>query len=793
MATKLQEQISCYHCGETCAETIIPFEDKSFCCEGCKMVYQLLNQHELCEYYDLNKNPGLSQRIKVRKDKFAFLEDPGIEQQLIHFKDATNTHVNFYLPHIHCSSCLYLLENLHKINTGVIKVTVQFTRKEVDVIFDHTKISLRGVAELLTSIGYEPYISLQQLNKAKPRIPRTMIYQLGVAGFCFANIMLMSFPEYLGLEHAEKNLQYAFRYLNLILALPVLLFSAQPFYNSAWKSLKHRFLNIDAPIVLAIWVTFFRSVVEVLTDTGGGYFDSFAGIVFFMLIGRVLQDKTYQSLSFERDYTSYFPIAVTVLKDDKEVPTALPQIKPGDTLLIHQDELIPADGILTKGRAYIDYSFVTGESIPVLKEVGEIIYAGGKQTAGTIELLTIKEVAQSYLTRLWNQAEKQPEEKGVSFVHLLSRYFTYIVFTIAILTALYWWVQDPSKIWPAVTAILIIACPCALLLSNTFTNGTILRIFSRNGLYLRNAQAIEEMAVIDQIVFDKTGTLTTTTRHAVEYEGDPLSDSDLIALASLANGSRHPLSRALVQHLGQHRKPVDQFRERIGKGLEGWIYGTRYALGSQSFITGMKNLSSGTRVYVSVDNQVKGYFQFHNFYREEVNALLARIRPDYELAVISGDNDAERPELERMAGRKTTLLFNQQPQDKLRYIEIEKEKGKKLMMVGDGLNDAIALQESNMGIAIAENSNSFTPASDGILDAASLGKLDRFLQLAKGNRQVVMASFVMSIIYNIIGLYFAVQGDLSPLIAAILMPSSSISIILLTYGASNLYARKLKL
>jgi Cu+-exporting ATPase len=190
---------------------------------------------------------------------------------------------------------------------------------------------------------------------------------------------------------------------------------------------------------------------------------------------------------------------------------------------------------------------------------------------------------------------------------------------------------------------------------------------------------------------------------------------------------------------------------------------------------------------------VKGYFQFHNFYREEVNALLSRIWPDYELAVISGDNDAERPELERMAGKKTILLFNQQPQDKLRYIEIEKEKGKKLMMVGDGLNDAIALQESNMGIAIAENSNSFTPASDGILDAASLGKLDRFLQLAKGNRQVVMASFVMSIIYNIIGLYFAVQGDLSPLIAAILMPSSSISIILLTYGASNLYARKLKL
>lgn len=758
------------------------------------MVFQLLNQHELCEYYDLNRNPGQSQRIQIRNDKFAFLDDPSIEQQLIHFKDHSTTHVNFYLPHIHCSSCLYLLENLHKIDPGVIKLTVQFTRKEVDIVFNNNKISLRDVAELLTRIGYEPYISLHQLNKTKPRIPRTMVYQLGVAGFCFANIMLMSFPEYLGLEHAERNLQYAFRYMNLVLSLPVLLFSAQPFYTSAWKSLKHRFLNIDAPIVLAIWVTFLRSIVEVLTDTGGGYFDSFAGIVFFMLIGRVLQDKTYQSLSFERDYTSYFPIAVTVLKEDKEIPTALPHIKPGDTLLIHQDELIPADGILTRGRAYIDYSFVTGESIPVLKEVGEIIYAGGKQTAGNIELLTVKEVAQSYLTRLWNQAEKQPaEEKGISFVHLLSRYFTYIVLSIALITGIFWWIQDSSKIWPAVTAILIIACPCALLLSNTFTNGTILRIFSRNGLYLRNAQAIEEMASIDQIVFDKTGTLTTTTKHAVEYIGDHLSDQDLKAFSSLASNSRHPLSKALVQHLGSFRKQVDQYKDRIGKGLEGIVQGNRYALGSQSFITGMNNLSSGTRVYVSINGQVKGFFKFHNFYRDEVNALLERIKPAYELAIISGDNDAERPQLQKMAGHSTSLLFNQQPQDKLRYIQQEKEKGKKLMMVGDGLNDAVALQESNMGIALAENSNSFTPASDGILDASSLGKLDRFLLLAKGNKKVVLASFVMSIVYNIIGLYFAVQGNLSPLIAAILMPSSSLSIILLTYGASNLYARKLQL
>ncbi|WP_290712688.1 HAD-IC family P-type ATPase, partial [Flavihumibacter sp. CACIAM 22H1] len=451
------------------------------------------------------------------------------------------------------------------------------------------------------------------------------------------------------------------------------------------------------------------------------------------LIGRVLQDKTYQQLSFERDYTSYFPIAVTVLKEETAIPTALPSIKPGDTLLIHQDELIPADGILTKGRAYIDYSFVTGESLPVLREVGEIVYAGGKQTAGNIELLTIKEVAQSYLTRLWNQAEKPAEqEKGLSFVHLLSRYFTYIVFSIALLTAAYWGMVDPLRIWPAVTAILIIACPCALLLSNTFTNGNMLRIFSRNGLYLRNAQTIEEMAMIDTIVFDKTGTLTTTTQHAVEYTGDYLTLLELEAIAALAGNSRHPLSKALVQHLGRHPLQVQQFRERIGKGIEGNINGHQYAIGSQHFITGMKNPSGGTRVYVSIDGRLKGFFQFHNFYRNEVATLLNRMQRDYELAIISGDNENERRQLETMVGKTTPLLFHQQPQDKRRYIELEKQKGKKIMMIGDGLNDAIALQESNMGIAIAEHSNTFTPASDGILDAAALGKLDRFLQLARG-------------------------------------------------------------
>lgn len=792
-----ENKLVCTHCGEDCITTNIILGGSHFCCEGCKMVYQLINQNGLCEYYNLNENPGISQRISVRKDKFAFLDDQKIEQQLISFKDDTQIHITFYLPQMHCSSCLYLLENLHKINKGVIASKVNFTRKEATVRFNHKEVSLRQVAELLTSIGYEPYISLSDLKQARPSVNKMMIYQLGVAGFCFANIMLMSFPEYLGLESAEKSLQGVFRTLNFILSLPVLLYSALPFYESSWKSIRHKFLNIDAPIALAVIMTFIRSAYEVLSGTGAGYFDSMTGIVFFMLVGRVLQQKTYQQLSFERDYTSYFPVAVSVLKNKEEIPTALPDIKLNDTLLIHNEELIPADGILTKGKAFIDYSFVTGESLPVIKEVGEFIYAGGKQTGGNIELLVMKEVAQSYLTRLWNKDESKTasEEKSHSFVHALGKYFTYIVFALAIIGALYWSFHDSSKAWNVITTVLIVACPCALLLSNSFTNGNILTILARNKFYLRNAQAIEDIANINHIVFDKTGTLTNAQHQDIVYEGTPLTKEQEQLVSTLAAQSTHPLSKALAAYLNRNNKfEVIGFNETKGEGIEGFVNGELVALGSKKFIKGrFTQPDEGTRVYVAIENKPLGYFRFQNHYRETLPTLVHDLRKQYNLSVISGDSNAERENLQNLMGITSTVLFEQSPSDKLNYIQRLQNHKEKVMMIGDGLNDAGALKQSNVGIALTENTNNFTPASDAILEAGQLSKLSRFIQLCKANKQIVMASFILSIVYNVIGLFFALQGVLSPMIAAILMPSSSLSIILLTFGSSTLAAKWLRL
>ncbi|QEC70072.1 HAD-IC family P-type ATPase [Panacibacter ginsenosidivorans] len=792
----IHQQTTCYHCGEDCGKNPLVAYGKNFCCEGCKMVYGILNTNGLCDYYSISKNPGSNRKVVVRKDKFNFLNDEKIQRSLLDYTDKTQSHVTFYLPQIHCSSCLWLLENLHRLNEHIISSKVNFVKKEVSIIFNHTGISLKQVAELLTSIGYEPYISFNDMKKAKPGLNRSKIYKLGVAGFCFANIMLLSFPEYLGIDAKEQDLLSLFRILNVILSLPVFFYSASEFYISAWKSLRHKFLNIDAPIVLAVWVTFGRSLYEVFTNTGSGYFDSMSGIVFFMLIGRILQDKTYEQLSFERDYTSYFPIAVTKLVLAMEETVALPDIKLNDTLLIHNEELIPADGILTRGRAFIDYSFVTGESLPIQKEMGEIVYAGGKQTGANIEILVIKEVAQSYLTKLWNRDEIKEDKntKQLSFVHLLSRYFTWIVFSIALATAIFWYFNDVSKIWPAVTAVLIIACPCALLLSNTFTNGNILRILGRNKFYLRNAQVIEEIANVEHIVFDKTGTLTTGAGADIDYKGEYLSGRLKNKIATLAAQSTHPMSKAVFSYLNSPSKmPLKDFSEIPGYGIEGIVDGDLISVGSRKFVTGDNTNNESSAVYVSVKEKVMGKFIFRNHYRNNIPSLITKLKNKYGLSVLSGDNDSERAALNKIFGSETELSFQQGPDDKLEKIKKLQRAVKKVMMLGDGLNDAGALKQADVGIAISDHSNNFTPASDAILEADELPKLYKFIQLCKINKKIVLASFAISILYNIIGIYFAVQGNLSPMIAAILMPASSLSILLVTFGASNVAAWKMNL
>ena len=795
----------CYHCGEQ-AINKVAFDEKAFCCAGCKSVYQLLNTNQLCDYYAISNAPGQQLKTEEAKAEYNILDDAETAKKLLQFKNETESHVSFYIPYMHCSACIYLLENMNKLNPAIISSRVNFQKKEVAIVFYHQQISLKNIANLLDKIGYAPYISLESAtDKSKaPKVSRSHIYKIGIAGFCFGNIMMLSFPEYFRLGDFSETSAFrnVFNYLSLGLSLPVLLYCSQEFFVSAYNSIKQRYLNIDLPIALAILITFLRSVYEISFGSGGGYFDSMSGIVFFMLLGRFFQNKTYNSISFERDYKSYFPLGVTILEKgetpgyvERTIPVS--DIKIGMRIMVRQNELIPADAILFKGDACVDYSFVTGEAEPIDKVLGEIIYAGGRQKGSIIELEVVKEVSQSYLTSLWNKQlneQEQIKSTETELVATINKYFSVALLLLAVGAFIFWSFFDINRGINAVTTLLIVACPCALLLGASFTYGNVLLILSKNKFYVKNAKAVENLANADTIVFDKTGTITQSHSAGIEWVGYNLNQVEKQTIATLASQSLHPLSKKISTHLRCNTLlDIEHFRELPGKGTEAKIKGEHVKMGTFSFTGGFTtdNKKSGSRVYVSINKEVKGYFNFKNNYREGITALLGQLQNEgYDIHLLSGDNDHEKVFLSNFFTNKAQLNFNQSPQQKLHYIENLTSQGKKVIMVGDGLNDAGALMKSHSGIAVSDDVNYFTPACSAIIEGNKLTQLKNYLDFCKSGKWIIKVTFAISLIYNIVGLSYALTGTLQPLIAAILMPLSTISIVLFTTFSSNFIARK---
>ena len=787
---------NCFHCGlDIIKEEEIVFDEKKFCCNGCKTVYEIFSLNDMTCYYDFEKSPGATP-LDI-KGKYDFLDNEGIVSKLLEFQEDKTAIVSLNIPHIHCSSCIWILENLQRLQKGISTSQVNFPEKKVRITYNPEMVSLKTIVHLLSSIGYEPYISLENYETGKNNVDRSLTYKLGLAFFCFGNIMLLSFPEYFEVkEYWLDNYRPFFRWLIFALSLPSFLYSASGYYVSAYKSIKSGMLNIDIPIALGIVIFFIRSTFDIIMDYGSGFFDSLTGLIFFMLLGKMFQIKTYSFLSFERDFKSYFPIAITKINADaSEESVPVYDIQKGDRLLIRNQELIPVDGILMSEKAEIDYSFVTGEAIPITKKSGDKVFAGGKQMGKVIEMQVLHSVSQSYLTQLWSNDvfQKEVEQKHKSITDTISRYFTPILLLIAFAGFGYWIFIDANTAFNVFTAVLIVACPCALALTAPFTMGNVLRILGKKKFYLKNALVIEQLAKVDTIVFDKTGTITTNKKSNISFEGKELSEENLILVKNALRGSNHPLSRMLYDFLPEvKRLKVNDFEEITGKGIQANIEGNQVQIGSALFVgkTEESNIQQ-TSVHTKINEVYCGKYIFNNQYREGLAELFEQLSHNYQIKVLSGDNEGERSTLESLLPKQTELVFNQKPEQKLEFIKKLQQEGKNVMMVGDGLNDAGALAQSNIGISISENVNVFSPACDAILDAGEFKKLNYFLKLSQKSITTIKMSFGLSLLYNVVGLSFAITGKLDPLVAAIIMPLSTVTIVSFVTIMSNFYARRL--
>lgn len=795
--TTKKSKLPCYHCGEPCLDVNIQFDDKDFCCEGCRTVFEIINANDLCQFYELDEKAGWNIKAKSQAT-YAYLDDAEVQDKLLDYADDQQARVRFEIPQIHCASCIWLLEKLYQINPGILSSQVNFLKKTVHLHFDRQQVSLRQVVELLNSIGYAPAIRLKDLDdKKKNPQEKQFFYKLGVAGFAFGNIMLLSFPEYLGLNGQLDGLfVHLFGYLNIVLAIPVVLYSGRDYLKSAWMGLRRRELNIDVPIAIGIMTLFVRSIFEILTHTGAGYLDSLAGLIFFLLIGKWFQQRTYHHISFDRDYRSYFPIAAHLKQGEETVSTSLDQLVVNDVIVVKHEELIPADAILLSGPAKIDYSFVTGESKPIHPAKGEKLFAGGRQLGQAIEVRLSKTVSQSYLTQLWNDEAfaKDQETQASKLANRVGKYFTMVILGIAALTLMYWLPKDSQTAINAFTAVLIIACPCAVALAIPFIFGNVLSVLGRNRFYLKNTNVIEAAAEIDAVVFDKTGTLTNRASAQTHFIGKALSTEDISIVQTIVSQSEHPKSKAIAAYLseiGASNKSIklENWKEHTGQGLSATFKKQDYQIGSSAWLKLPADESAG--VYLMINGVVQGYFRIQHELRLGADSLLDYFKKEAKVHLLSGDDDQEANLFTSQLANEN-MHFQQSPHDKLSFVKNLQKTGQ-VMMIGDGLNDAGALKQSDVGIVITEDTNNFTPASDAILAAEVFPKLSLFLNYMKRSIKLVYGAYAFAFIYNIIGLSFAVQGLLAPVIAAILMPLSSISIALYGLASSSFLAWKMDL
>ena len=784
-----------------------------FCCRGCQTVFELLSENGLGQFYALNSAAGVRMSEQPPQGVFKYLDEPAVRARLVEFSDGKISRVSFYLPAIHCIGCVWLLENLFRLNPGIGATRVNFPRKRVTISFDESSTELSRIVDLLASLGYPPELKLSDLEKPQTNPTARRLYlQIGLAGFAFGNTMLFSISNYLGLDSfSGPSFQRLVGWISLILAVPVVVYSAADYWRSAWLSLRQRRLTLDVPIAAGIAALFSQSTVEVISGRGEGYFDSLCGLLFYLLCGKLFQQKTYDRLAFDRDYRSFFPLSVVRIRHPvsgrEETRAALSQLRVGDHLILRHGELMPADSRLVSGGAVIDYSFVTGEAIPVEKNDGDHLYAGGRQVGGAIEVEMIKRVSQSYLTSLWDQEifQKSRETTFNTMTNRLSPRFTLVVMVIAVGAAIFWGIFDPARSLKSFTSVLIVACPCALALAAPFALGSAQRVLGRRNIFLRNPCVIEALAQVNSVVFDKTGTLTSSGTGAVTFWGTPLSADEQCSIRSLAAQSTHPLSVNLANTLEPtDRDPANastpavfSFLEIPGCGLEGRVAGHEFWLGSEAWLRSrgaaeveVAGPMDGSSIHVAIDGRYRGVFQVSSAVRPETDRLLRDLAEHYEVALLSGDNERERARFTELLGRTSHLHFNQSPLDKLGFVKSLQNSGQTVMMVGDGLNDAGALRQSDVGVAVVEDIGAFSPASDVIMKASLVPQTAVLLKFSKSVVRVVRVSFMISTLYNIVGVAIAATGHLSPIVCAILMPLSSISVVGFACGATNWLGRR---
>ncbi|HEX7123416.1 MAG TPA: heavy metal translocating P-type ATPase [Gemmatimonadaceae bacterium] len=784
---------TCAHCGLPVPPGLIERgAAQSFCCSGCRTAFDVLREAGLDAYYSLPERR--EQRVVTSGRSFEEFDHPTFHR--LHVRATANglAQVELYLEGVHCGSCVWLVERVPLIIPGVARSELDIRRSRATVEWDATAVPLSRIARVLDSLGYTPHpFRGARRAELRRREERRALAHLGIAGALAINVMLASLALYSGwwsgMEPAHERY---FRWVSLLLTAPALLIPGRVFFVSAFAALRTRRMHMDVPIAIALAAGFGQGAINTITDAGPIYLDGVAMLIFLLLCGRYLQQRGQRAATDAAELLyALTPRTARLVRADQttqDVPAEA--VVPGQVVEVRSGESLPADGVVESGTSTIDVALLTGESEPVPVQAGERVYAGTVNIAAPLRVRVTATGEESRVARLMRQVEEGAQRRApiVLLADRLAGWFTATVIVLAAAAWYIWTLRDPARALDIAIALLVVTCPCALALATPLAISASIGRAARGGIFIKGGAAVEALAQPGVLFLDKTGTVTQGRATIVQWMG---SDEAKALTLALERGSTHPIAVAFREAFGDQPVPEAAWvRHVVGGGVEGVVNGRSVVVGSPRFVSerGARCPNSAlvdetlTPVWVAVDGQVVGVAGVGDAIRPDARETIAELRRrGWHVQILSGD----APGVVHSVGRALGLAAEDcrgglSPECKLEIVE-RARRSEPVVMVGDGINDAAAMAAASVGVGVHGGAEASLATADVYLTRPGLSALAQLIDGSQRTFATIRRGMLLSLAYNVVGVTLALSGAITPLMAAVLMPASSLTVLLVAW------------
>ncbi|MCX7834568.1 MAG: heavy metal translocating P-type ATPase [bacterium] len=806
----MQKSTLCSHCGTPVPSSligafreIVPEQDKEFCCSGCASVYTILQSCNLQEYYRLKQELDERQGVpaKVSGKDYSGYDDPIFLQRIARKLAGGYLEVELFVEGTHCIACAWLIEKILMEREGAISARLDLGRRIVTLVYNPQTHQLSAFAKALDRIGYPPYPISENTPTALRKSEHNLLIRIGIAGAGAGNIMLLAFALYSG-EYGQIEEKFAtlFRWISFGLALPVIFYSAFPFYKGAWLGIRNQIPTMDLPISLGIILSFIASTYATFQNRNEVYFDSTTMFVFLLLIGRYVNVRANRwATEAGVSLLDSMPKLVHVQTNHEIIDKPLDEVRVGDHLVVYANEVVPIDGIVLSNEGYISQASLTGESLPVRVQQNDPVFAGSMVFEKNLVIQTQAVGLNTRIAKLSDLMQKARLEKAPLAIvtDRIAHWFVLAVLFLTALTVFIWsFIEPQSALWHAV-AMLVVTCPCALGIATPVAFAVAIGFYAKHGVFLKNPTALERLAKVNHLLLDKTGTLTHNElqiQEVIQLDSSfPIEKNELLKIvADMESTSVHPIGKALSKLKTQNHQFIE-LRHIVGKGVWGKVYHQQQdyelSIGSFEFVTeGMsieqtkeiqKQYQSVVEpfipVWVSVNKKLSLLILLGDTIRQDaLSSVQKLVQLGYGLEIVSGDSHSAVARVAKELGI-TNFHSQVQPEDKLQLVLQRQSEGKKVLMFGDGVNDAAALAAADCGVSAAHSAEITRDAADVFLIREAIQLIVKLLESSRKTMKRIYFNLGVAFFYNLVGASLAITGNIRPLVAAILMPISSLT------------------